>query len=187
MFNLQKMMNSFNAMFKSKKIVNVTKNMNSILYNRVLLYALFILSLLDLFYLANVKDYISVAIFLLVGYLTSFFSKNMVVILFIAICVTHIVKYPRSLEGAENMNEEEEIEEDEEGIRNKEGAENIDDEEEEDLEEMGNIKGELDKFADVQNQLIGGMEKLEPLMKKAEGFIEKFEKYNKDKDNKKQK
>jgi hypothetical protein len=41
------------------------------------------------------------------------------------------------------------------------------------------MTAEMKEFMEVQNKIIGGMAELEPLMQKAEGFIEKFEKYNK--------
>jgi uncharacterized membrane protein YphA (DoxX/SURF4 family) len=182
MFGFKKFTNnvSFNKIKNYFNSIVSKKNSNSILHNRVLLYALLILALLDLFYLANGKDFISVTIFLLVGLLTSFFCKNMIVILFVAICITHILKYPRSLEGAENMNEDEEDKE-------KENMENEDEEDKEkkETENMENKKSteemtnEMKEFMEVQNKIIGGMAELEPLMQKAEGFIEKFEKYSK--------
>lgn len=176
MFGLKKITNSlpFNKIKNSFNSIVSKKNSNSILHNRVLLYALLILALLDLFYLANSRDFTSVTIFILVGLLTSFFCKNMIVILFVSICITHILKYPRSLEGAENMDDEEE-----------EKKENEDDEDDEKKENMENKKSteemtnEMKEFMEVQNKIIGGMSELEPLMQKAEGFIEKFEKYNK--------
>lgn len=181
MFGLKKITNSlpFNKIKNSFDSIVSKKNSNSILHNRVLLYALLILALLDLFYLANSRDFTSVTIFILVGLLTSFFCKNMIVILFVAICITHILKYPRSLEGAKNMDDEEE--------EKKESMENEDDDEEkkEKKENMENKKSteemtsEMKEFMEVQNKIIGGMSELEPLMQKAEGFIEKFEKYNK--------
>jgi flagellar biosynthesis/type III secretory pathway M-ring protein FliF/YscJ len=111
----------------------------------------------------------------------------MIVILFVSICITHILKYPRSLEGAKNMNDEED-EEEKENMENeeeeeKENMEN--DEENEEKENMENKKNteemtnEMKEFMEVQNKIIGGMAELEPLMQKAEGFIEKFEKYSK--------
>jgi flagellar biosynthesis GTPase FlhF len=193
MFGLKKMMNSlsYNKIVNHCKSVISNKTSNSILHNRVLLYAILLLALLDLFYLANVKDFTSVIVFILVGILTSFFCKNMIVILFVAICITHILKYPRSLEGAENMNEKEEEDkenmenEEEEKEKEKENMENEEDEEKKEKKEnMENKKNteemtkEMKEFMEVQNKIIGGMADLEPLMQKAEGFIQKFEKYN---------
>jgi hypothetical protein len=48
------------------------------------------------------NDYYSAAIFGLIGFLTSFFSKNMIVILFIAIAFTNIIKYGAKA-GVEGM------------------------------------------------------------------------------------
>ena len=180
MFGFKKFTNSlpFNKIKNHFNSVVSKKTSNSILHNRVLLYALLILALLDLFYLANSRDFTSVTIFILIGLLTSFFCKNMIVILFVSICITHILKYPRSLEGAENMDEEEKDKEEKENMENEEEK----DEEKENMENKKNTEemtGEMKEFMEVQNKIIGGMAELEPLMQKAEGFIEKFEKYNK--------
>jgi len=191
MFGLNKFLNnlSLNKMINQCKSMVSNRSSNSILHNRVLLYAILILALLDLFYLANMKDFKSVIVFVLVGVLTAFFCKNMIVILFVAICITHILKYPTSLEGAENMNEDEEDKKKEhmenEDDEKKEHMENEDDEKKEKKENMENkastkqATDDMKEFMEVQNKIIGGMAELEPLMQKAEGFIEKFEKYGK--------
>ena len=181
MFEFKKFTNSlpFNKIKNHFNTIVSKKNSNSILHNRVLLYALLILALLDLFYLANSRDFTSVTIFILIGLLTSFFCKNMIVILFVSICITHILKYPRSSEGAENMNDDEDKEE-KEDMENEDGKE--EDEKKESMENKKNTEemtAEMKEFMEVQNKIIGGMAELEPLMQKAEGFIEKFEKYNK--------
>ena len=177
MFGFKKFTNSlpFNKIKNHFNSIVSKKSSNSILHNRALLYALLILALLDLFYLANSRDFTSVTIFILIGLLTSFFCKNMIVILFVSICITHILKYPRSLEGAKNMNNEEDEEE-------KENMENEEEEEKENMENKKNTEemtNEMKEFMEVQNKIIGGMAELEPLMQKAEGFIQKFEKYSK--------
>ena len=71
----------------------ITANMGKILYSRVVLYIVLIICLFQLFMLTSVGDYYSCAVFVLVGFLTSFFSKNMLVILVIALVVTNILKY----------------------------------------------------------------------------------------------
>jgi hypothetical protein len=181
MFGFKKFTNSlpFNKIKNHFNTIVSKKNSNSILHNRVLLYALLILALLDLFYLANSRDFTSVTIFILIGLLTSFFCKNMIVILFVSICITHILKYPRSLEGAENMNDDEDKDE-KEHMENEDGKE--EDDKKESMENKKNTEemtAEMKEFMEVQNKIIGGMAELEPLMQKAEGFIEKFEKYSK--------
>ena len=166
---------SLTKIINNAKFIMSNKTSKSILHNRVLLYAILLLALLDLFYLANMKDFTSVIVFILVGILTSFFSKNMIVILFVSMCITHILKYPRSLEGAENMDEEEKEKKENMENEDEEKKENMENEDEKKTEEMTN---EMKEFMEVQNKIIGGMADLEPLMQKAEGFIQKFERYN---------
>ena len=65
----------------------------AILYNRNVLYFIFFLSLGYLFYILSTYDYYTFSIFVIIGFLTSFFSKNMVVILALAMSVSFIFKY----------------------------------------------------------------------------------------------
>lgn len=65
----------------------------SILSNRYILYFILFVSLADLLILSLEKDFISIFIFILIGYLTFFFSKNMIVILSIPLIMTNIIKY----------------------------------------------------------------------------------------------
>jgi sugar phosphate permease len=143
---------------------------NSILHNRFLLYGLLAIALIDVLYLLNTRDFTSVIVFILVAVLTTFFSKNMVIVLFIAICITYMLKHTKSLEGLEGMEEEEDEEKEDENFEEKEKEEKI----EVSTEQM---TGEMKEFMDVQDKIIKRMTELEPLMQRAEGFIEKFEKY----------
>ena len=177
MFQLPKI---FNKLSLNKFITKCSSssNVKSVLNNRALLYGLSLLVLLDLMYLANSRSFNTIIIFILVGFLTSFFCKNMIVILLVALFVAHILKSPRSFEGAENMNNE-----DEEGEDEKPEDENYENKEKEVPEgeepEDEKIKEELKEFATVQKDIIDSMTKLEPLLNKADSFIEKFEKYSK--------
>ena len=178
------------------------------MHNRMLLYVVLVICLLHLFYYVNMGDMRSVAIFILVGFLTSFFSKNMLIVLLVALLVTHVMKFGlrRFNEGMADKEEEEEKkegmadkEEEEESLK-KEGME----EEEEKKEGMkeGKDKGavppkskdavkpmgekELEskkkedylEFQKLQTEIMTNMQKLEPLITKAESFVEKYqEKY----------
>jgi hypothetical protein len=77
-------------------------NKNAILHNKFVLYLIFIIALGNLLTLVYTYDYYSASIFVLIGFLTSFFSKNMIVILFIAIAFTNIIKYGAKA-GVEGM------------------------------------------------------------------------------------
>ena len=172
MFQLPKIFNKF-SLNKFITKCSASTNVKSVLNNRFILYALSAIVLLDLFYLANSRSFNTIIIFILVGFLTSFFCKNMIVIMVVALFVAHILKNPRSVEGAENMNNEDEEDEkkpEDENYENKEETEEPDEEK---------IKEELKEFATVQKDIIDNMTKLEPLLNKADSFIEKFEKYSK--------
>jgi hypothetical protein len=71
-----------------------------ILSNKYFLWLVLAFSLLNLLYMAVGGDYMSIVAFLLVGFLTSFFSKNMVVILLVAIVVGNVVRF-----GARSLHE----------------------------------------------------------------------------------
>ena len=127
-----------------KNLNNFTKTANSpkgILHNTKLLYGLFIVSLFNLVVFMSEKDYTSISTFLLVGILLSFFSKNMLIIIFVALVVTNLLKYATNLnEGMEGMEEEEKEDEEKEGMEDEkekedEEKEGMEDEEDKEVEE----------------------------------------------------
>jgi hypothetical protein len=65
---------------------------SQILYSQTVLYLVFVGALANLYILVSAQDWVHTAIFILSGYLTSFFSKNMIVIMCVAIAVTAILK-----------------------------------------------------------------------------------------------
>jgi hypothetical protein len=216
--SLQKISSSLNTISKTMKVNKNVVNVKELLHSRVLLYVFLFISLLHLFYYVNTGDFRAVSVFIIIGFLTSFFSKNMLIILLVALLVTHVMKFGfRSLnEGAKNKDDEEEeegftegVEEEEEkegmeGMEEEEGKEGMEDEEEEKKEGMkeGKDKGtvppkakggvspmnekDLDsdkkkdylEFQKLQTEIMTNMQKLEPLISKAESFVEKYhEKY----------
>ena len=161
----------------SKMFSNFTRT-NDLLHNKVLLYVVFIFSLLNLFLFANTGNYTHVAIFILIGFITSFFSKNMMVILLLSLILTNILKYGSSLnegfeEGAGKKDEEDE-EKEKEGLD--EDKEGLDDEKEgldEDKEGLDEDKEGLDE--DKEGLKNGneekGKEDLDDLKKNADKLI----------------
>ena len=101
------------------------------LNNKWILYFVLFVSIVDLFNFFTIGDTTAIAIFIVAGFLTTYFSKNMLVILIVSIVVTHIMRYGNaSLEGMDSeVNEEEEEEELDEGM---EGEAQGEEEEEED-------------------------------------------------------
>lgn len=92
--------------------------MSSILHNRYLLYAVFIIALVDFLYLGSIRDMTSVFVFVLIGLLVSFFNKNMIIVLSSAMIVANVLKYGGInqrlvVEGFEDDEEQEQEEQDE--------------------------------------------------------------------------
>jgi len=176
---------------KSLLKINKKLDMGVIIHNRYVLYFLAVLAAIDLFYFAMVGDNMSAIIFILVGLLTSFFNKNMILVLTVALVTTHLLKYGTKVaEGLENQDSTEDPkskestkEATEESTKDttdkKEKTEGMEDEETKDkLEEnYENVQEDMKEFLKTQDKILAGMSQLEPLMAKAEAFVDKFEKY----------
>ena len=178
-----------------------------LLHNRGVLYALCVIALVQIVMYGNVKDFNSIVTLLMIGFLVSFFSKNMIIVLGVAICATYILNYvPGRMisEGAENMKEDEDAEkvkEDEGAEKVKENAENIKEgvtvtdiansqassaekatapsaaEKKKML--YDNLQGDFKDFQKIQDSILKTMTEIDPLLAKAESFIEKFQEYGK--------
>jgi branched-subunit amino acid transport protein len=81
---------------------NVSK---SILYNQGVLYFIFALAVGNLLFMLLNNEFMSLAVFILVGFLTSFFSKNMVVILCVSMAVYSVLKFGTDLESLSDIYE----------------------------------------------------------------------------------
>jgi pentapeptide MXKDX repeat protein len=73
-------------------LINKLNGKNGLLHNTYLLYFIFLIAIVDLFIMISNKDYQSSVVFILTGILTSFFSKNMIVILLFSIFISHVLK-----------------------------------------------------------------------------------------------
>ena len=171
-------------------------DMKSLLHNTFVLYFILFISVAYLFFFMQTGNFRSVFVFLLVGFLTSFYSKNMIVVLTCALIGTRIISTMDSLhEGLETKegnannntknvkkNGEESSEEDEaideaideelEGVSNKEIKELLSDK-----KIRQDIQADLQGMLKTQEKMIEGMSKLEPLIDKAEKFRQKYQKY----------
>ena len=95
-------------------------NYYAILNSRFLLYFIFFLSIIDLLFFSVAGEFGFIAVFILIGYLTSFFSKNMMVILTIAMVCTNIIRFGRDVRVEGMTTEEEYDEENHEGMTTEE-------------------------------------------------------------------
>ena len=77
--------------------MNKTFDFTNLLKSRIVLYIIFILSISQLYTYSVTADYLSAVIFILVGFLVSFFSKNMIVIMCFALSLSYMLKYGESV------------------------------------------------------------------------------------------
>ena len=103
-------------LFKKAKNFLDTKISNSWLHNVYVLYFIFIIALGNAYYLMASSDWYYLSMFFILGFLVSFFSKNMIVILCIALAATNISKYgiKATMEGFQDDEEKEKEKEEEE-------------------------------------------------------------------------
>jgi len=78
------------SLFK-KNVLDIKDN-KSWLHNVYVLYFIFIIALGNFYYLMASNSWFYMTLFVLIGFLTSFFSKNMVVILCITVAFTNVLK-----------------------------------------------------------------------------------------------
>lgn len=171
------------------KMATLTKGMmpsgssSGMLNNKWILYTILFISIIDLFNFYSKSDTTAIAIFLVVGFLTTYFSRNMLVVLVVAIAVTHIARFgTASMEGMETEEDDEVVEEEEEV---KEG---LDVSEEQKKSELEAIQKTLEKMSNAdsstktealieQTQKVQeNMELLKPYLQAAEKITEPFKK-----------
>jgi len=135
----------------------------------VVLYFVLLVALANLLYLSVAGKYEFAAIFVMIGFLTSFFSKNMTVIMVVALVATSVLQFGRvaGVEGLENMEPEKKEEEEEE-----KKTEEAKPDEKKPKEEKA-----LEKVADKQKDLVDKIEKMEPALKQIETFVERLGKF----------
>ena len=91
-------------------------NFKNLLQNRIVLYIVLIFSVLSLINFATNKDWNSLTFFLIIGFLTQHFSKNMVIVLLVALGATHLYNRTKVLkEGMKDGDSDENNSNDNEG------------------------------------------------------------------------
>ena len=169
-------------------------NMNSkkILNSVPLLYIVLFASISDLLYMVSVGSQFNVIVFILIAFITSLFSKNMMIILIVALALTNIYDLGKKIvlkEGFEendtndkidnNVDEDKENKEDKE---DKENKEDIEDKEETDKSSKSNNQELPDEFKKALEQMsnpetrktIEGLKELEPMVDKIQKILKMF-------------
>jgi hypothetical protein len=128
------------------------------------------------------------AIFILVSFLTTFFSKNMISVLCIGVVVSNVLKYGKEISVTNDMNLKEGFENNEETLSDADGELEVDTLEEdldkEDVDKSKNMKKhvkkeqeeEYERLLKYQNQLLTGVSKMAPVLKSAQESLAKITK-----------
>ena len=188
--------------FSFPKSLKMNYTLGPVLHNRFVLYFMLFLAIVEILYFMGTRDFASLVILSLVGFLTTFFNKNMIVVLFLALVVTNVLKYgvgSRLNEGFEgkmdesNKNSDSSLDEkydDKKDSEYKGGDKNSGDKKDGEKkngdskatvekvdEQYENLKEEYPKFKVVQQEILACVQKMTPLLEKAEKFIDKFDAY----------
>jgi len=153
---------------------------NSLLYNRALLYFIFFLSLFQLYTFSVSGNSVLAITFLLVGFLTSFFSKNMIVILVIALVFTGVLQLGISRSGIEGMTEgndptaSAEPKKDEAKPDAAKKEETTEKQETVKEEKKNEIVKDGQKLESLQNKILENFKEIEPYMSQAEVLVDKM-------------
>ena len=148
---------------------------NPFLYSRAVLYFLVFFTLSEVAYFVNQNDTSSVMTLVLIGLLTSFFNKNMVIILFTALVFTNILRFAMPQqdyilsEGFEDKSESTPSSDKTSSDKTSSDKEKAD--------APLDLKEDFDEFQTVQKKILESMNDLNPLLDKAEAFIQKYEQY----------
>ena len=87
-----------------KKMGNwISKTSHGFIESKIVLYVLVTLVIVNLYNYSMVGDEMYAGVLVLIGFLTSFFSKNMIVILFTSIAVTNLIRLGTEISGKEGF------------------------------------------------------------------------------------
>ena len=163
-----KLLNTFN-----KSLQNL--NLGAALHNRYLLYVLSILAIVNVVLLGNKRDYNSIIVFVVIALLTSYFNKNMIVILSAGLLAVYALNYKKSYkEGNQNQGDDP----DAVATNNTTTTTNEGQLETTERQKLYNdLTNDFKEFQNVQQELLSTMKKIDPLLQQAEGFVNKFEGY----------
>ena len=84
--------------------MKVPKEINKLLSNKYVLYVVAFLSLTNVIAYLVAQDYNSLLFFAIIGYLVSYFSKNMTIILLCALIITNLLMTAKSIQNQSGMN-----------------------------------------------------------------------------------
>jgi hypothetical protein len=176
-------------------------NFKDSLKDQRVLYVVLFLAVTNLFGFLMARNFNAVIVFLLVGFIATYFSRNMIVVLMVSMVVTNIVSGVKMIkEGMENNEEEKDKKDEEDEEEKKQGMTtlspaSLDDDKKakkkpkvdyagtleaayDNLDNLlssdalKNMSNDTQRLAEKQKTLMGNIKKLEPMMQKAGAMLE---------------
>jgi len=140
-----------NLVSKSKDLSQISHNL---LHKQIVLYIVFFLAVCNLFNFVYSNDLMSAGISIATGILTSFFSKNMVVIMILSIVVGNIYRIGYGKKEGFGKKNDEDVDEEFETILDEDDKEGMKDEDEDDdeKEKKEGMKDEDDDLEGFRNE-----------------------------------
>ena len=162
----------------------------NVLHNRAILYFVLFLSTINLISYGLVNDYFTPTIFILIAIITSFFSKNMTVILSMALVSSNVIKQGSKIRLSEGMDTndnngskgvEKNTKKTEEGVEDRKKS--IDsatptpiDTDKSDVPELNVIENKYKELLVLQNTILGNINALEDSLGSAEKIVQSMTK-----------
>lgn len=134
--------------------------------NRVVLYIIFAVSIVNLYAFLTSNDMFSLVVFCLVGFVSTVFSKNMIVILSIAIVVTNILKQGTGIRTSEGFESSSDVKPDDPPVVNT-TEDNVSDE----GDKLIDMKARYSELMELQKQIVSGVQSVYEPLQKAEGIV----------------
>lgn len=175
------------AINKIMKKTNMLNTARDIIYNKYVLYAVFIAALFDLLYSAVKQDYVYCSLFILIGFLIAFFNKNMTVILTLTMAFANILRSiingtgmkVEGFDGSDDSDKKEKKDDSngndsnkkvgKEGVKTSGNTASSSDSVSAKL--MESLKEQALDLQDAQKNIISGFQEIEPHMDRAESLI----------------
>lgn len=146
----------------------------SILYNKFLLYFVMFVAIGNLFSGLMNGQYIFASYFVLIGFVLSFFSKNMIVILTLTVALSNIMRVlfvGTALEGYEGQTDSKSKEKKSVEPLEVDSEKKTAESKEKKSELVDSLKADAKDLLSAQKSIIQGFQEIEPYMKKAETLI----------------
>ena len=179
--------------------MTLKKTANKLLTNKYVLYTILFLAITNILGYLSVQDFKSLTIFIVVGVLTQYFSKNMAVVLLTTMFATNLImimeRKSKIMEGLKNMKEG--MKSKREGMKKREPMTNDETDDEDDdnkLDYTGTMKEAYQQMNDMigsegmknltketmglmkqQEALVANMEKMTPMLEGAQNMLENFD------------